>query len=294
MSIAISWTQDSNRKSLQMWAAYIAGETRTKPDTRPAELAAPPEMPPSTMPRVRMKSSAQSATLHSPGCVCSLCSAPPMSNSGVSTVSARVVQINLNGELSDEDKKVLEYLRKRDMEVRRHEQAHLVAAGPYAMGAPSYTYQVGPDGQRYAVGGQVQIDLSEEMTPEETLRKAQRLQQAALAPADPSSADRQVAAMASQMAQQALREIAEERMERQREAPAPEAPAPAEIPGAQEAEDAPGISAARLTDPAGQSEISATPATGDTSAAPMQPSSSIPSMPVQLEQPGLDAVDLYI
>jgi hypothetical protein len=209
-----------------------------------------------------------------------------MNNSGVSTVSARVVQINLNGQLSDEDKKTLEYLRKRDMEVRRHEQAHLMAAGPYAMGAPSYTYQVGPDGQRYAVGGQVQIDLSEETTPEETLRKAQRLQQAALAPADPSSADRQVAAMASQMAQQALQEIAEERMDRQQEAPYPE--------GREEPE---GIEVAEVSqgaEPVTQADIPASPGAEEIRLSPREATPAMGSMPVQLEKRPLEGLDLYI
>jgi hypothetical protein len=48
-------------------------------------------------------------------------------------------------------------LARRDREVRAHEQAHAAVGGSYA-GAPSYTYSRGPDGQRYAVGGEVSID----------------------------------------------------------------------------------------------------------------------------------------
>ena len=48
-------------------------------------------------------------------------------------------------------------LAARDREVRAHEQAHASVAGQYAKGI-SYTYQRGPDGVSYAVGGEVQID----------------------------------------------------------------------------------------------------------------------------------------
>ena len=83
-------------------------------------------------------------------------------------------------------------LRARDREVRAHEQAHAAVGGQYA-GAPRYEFQTGPDGQRYAVGGEVSIDISAESTPEETLRKMQQVRAAALAPADPSPQDLRVA-----------------------------------------------------------------------------------------------------
>ena len=44
-----------------------------------------------------------------------------------------------------------------DREERQHEQAHLSAAGGHARGGPSYQYETGPDGKRYAVGGEVSI-----------------------------------------------------------------------------------------------------------------------------------------
>lgn len=110
--------------------------------------------------------------------------------------------------LTPEQEAQVQKLKARDQEVRAHEQAHLAAAGPYATGGPSYTYQKGPDGQRYAIGGEVQIDTSPvEGDPEATLRKAQIVRAAALAPAKPSSQDRAVAASASQMEAQALAEL---------------------------------------------------------------------------------------
>lgn len=75
-------------------------------------------------------------------------------------------------------------------------------AGLITRGA-SFTYETGPDGKRYAVGGEVGIDVSGGRTPEETLAKAERIRAAALAPAEPSAQDRQVAAEADQMAAEA-------------------------------------------------------------------------------------------
>ena len=98
--------------------------------------------------------------------------------------------------------------------------AHVAAAGGLA-GAPVYSYQTGPDGKRYAIGGSVSIDTSAESSPEDTISKAQRIRSAALAPADPSAADRAVASRAARMeaqARQALARQASEESERAREA----------------------------------------------------------------------------
>lgn len=100
-------------------------------------------------------------------------------------------------------------LASRDREVRSHEQAHAAVGGAYA-GAPSYTYQRGPDGQTYAVGGEVGIDVSPiPGDPQATLRKMEVVQRAALAPAEPSAQDRRVAAQAQAQASQARTELAE-------------------------------------------------------------------------------------
>jgi hypothetical protein len=102
-------------------------------------------------------------------------------------------------------------LKRRDREVRAHEQAHLAAAGQYAKSGPQYTYQKGPDGKNYAVGGEVQIDASPVRgDPEATLRKAEQVRRAANAPASPSSQDRSVAADAAAIAIQARIELAKE------------------------------------------------------------------------------------
>ncbi len=109
-------------------------------------------------------------------------------------------------ELTEEERKQVEELKKSDREVRSHEQAHKAAAGRFATGGPQFDYQRGPDGKRYAVGGHVNIDVSPERSPEATLRKMQQIQRASLAPADPSPQDRRVASQAAQEANKARAE----------------------------------------------------------------------------------------
>ncbi|MFS1701653.1 putative metalloprotease CJM1_0395 family protein [Alteromonas sp. AMM-1] len=108
------------------------------------------------------------------------------------------------------EQREVETLKQRDQEVRAHEQAHASAGGQFA-GSPQFDFQRGPDGQRYAVDGQVSIDISSESTPEATIRKMQQVRTAALAPAEPSPQDLQVAAEASRIAFDARNEIAKER-----------------------------------------------------------------------------------
>ena len=119
-------------------------------------------------------------------------------------------------EFSPEDQAKIDQLKARDLQVRQHEQAHLAAAGGLATSGATYTYQRGPNGVNYAVGGEVNIDTSPGRTPEETISKARQIQAAALAPADPSGPDRSVAARAAQMAQQAQAELSAKQQEVQR------------------------------------------------------------------------------
>lgn len=110
--------------------------------------------------------------------------------------------------LSPEEDKQVSELKLRDRQVRAHEQAHVAAGGQYVRGGASYEYQTGPDGKRYAVGGEVSIDTSSEKSPEATIAKMEVVKRAALAPADPSAQDRSVAAAASQKQLEAQMEMA--------------------------------------------------------------------------------------
>lgn len=115
---------------------------------------------------------------------------------------------NKNSDQADREQlaKITE-LSKRDREVRAHEQAHASVGGRYA-GAPSLSYERGPDGRLYAVSGEVAIDTSPiPNDPQATLEKALTVQRAALAPSDPSAADRSIASKAAAIAGQARAEI---------------------------------------------------------------------------------------
>ncbi len=117
---------------------------------------------------------------------------------------------NNSNEQSSKDQQEVQKLQQRDREVRSHEQAHLANAGQYARGGASFSYTTGPNGKRYASGGEVPIDTSKEKTPEETIQKMQAIRRAALAPANPSGADRNIASSASKKEAEARSELQEE------------------------------------------------------------------------------------
>ncbi|MFM5127814.1 putative metalloprotease CJM1_0395 family protein [Aeromonas veronii] len=98
-------------------------------------------------------------------------------------------------------------LVERDKEVRTHEQAHQSAGGEYAS-SPTYQFTQGPDGKRYATGGEVQIDTSVVPgDPAATIAKMQQIRTAALAPAEPSVQDLAVARSAAASEAKARKEL---------------------------------------------------------------------------------------
>lgn len=117
----------------------------------------------------------------------------------------------LGEELTEEEEKQVQDLKKRDAEVRAHEQAHAAVGGSYAS-APSYEFQTGPDNKQYAVGGEVQIDSAPiPNNPEATIRKLDIVIRAALAPAEPSPQDIRVASEAQKNRAAAQAELAKQR-----------------------------------------------------------------------------------
>ena len=120
-------------------------------------------------------------------------------------------------ELSDEALAQVSKLKARDTQVREHEQAHLSASAGLNVSRASFTYQKGPNEVNYVVGGDVKIDSSPGHTPEETLARAEKIIDAALAPADPSPTDRSVAARAQQMAVQARADIRQQEIQQSRQ-----------------------------------------------------------------------------
>lgn len=111
-------------------------------------------------------------------------------------------------ELTEQELQVVEELEVRDREVRQHEQAHANVGGQYT-GAPELEYTRGPDGRMYATSGEVSVDTSAiPNDPEATIEKMRTVIAAALAPAEPSSQDRQVAAKAQALMAEALAQLA--------------------------------------------------------------------------------------
>jgi len=116
--------------------------------------------------------------------------------------------------LSSEELRELSDLKTRDREVRAHEMAHVMAGAGLVRKGASYQYEMGPDGVRYAVSGEVSIDSSPvQDDPAATIRKMQQVKRAALAPAEPSAQDRSVASTATQIEAQARQELQQQTME---------------------------------------------------------------------------------
>ncbi len=106
----------------------------------------------------------------------------------------------------------IDSLMKRDTQVRSHEQAHAAVGGIHA-GQPAFEFEKGPDGKRYAVEGEVQIDVSVvNGDPLATMAKMKQVYAAAMAPVDPSMADIRVAAEAMRKYNQAREEAGNQRL----------------------------------------------------------------------------------
>ncbi len=128
-------------------------------------------------------------------------------------------------ELSQAEKQLVTELQQTDTRVHNHEMSHLAAAGSLATSGATYEYKKGPDGNKYAVAGEVHIDVAPVPgDPEATLRKMQQVKRAALAPADPSSQDRRVAAKATATAAKARAEIMQQQAVNGQTSQAPESP----------------------------------------------------------------------
>ena len=103
-----------------------------------------------------------------------------------------------NAKQAHTEEKMIAQLQQRDKEVRAHELAHATAGGA-ATGSPSYTFEIGPDGKKYATDGEVAVDLSIVAgDPQATIVKMQKIHAAAMAPTNPSAQDTRVAASAAQ------------------------------------------------------------------------------------------------
>lgn len=126
----------------------------------------------------------------------------PLAISAVGSVTSSKRQ-----RLTPEELAQIAKLAARDREVRLHEAQHQAAAGSLAIGGPQFTYQTGPDGKLYAVGGEVKLSVPASQNPEEMLTRAAQMRAAATAPADPSGQDLTVAAQAAALEIKARQEL---------------------------------------------------------------------------------------
>lgn len=114
-------------------------------------------------------------------------------------------------ELTQQERLEVQRLQRTERSVHEHERAHQRAARDLAVSSPNYRYERGPDGKKYAVGGEVNIDASlVGAEASETVEKALRIQRAALAPNDPSPKDLQAATKARIVESKAHRKLARE------------------------------------------------------------------------------------
>ncbi|RMA93066.1 putative metalloprotease CJM1_0395 family protein [Hydrogenothermus marinus] len=105
---------------------------------------------------------------------------------------------------------IINELKTIERKVIAHELAHKTVGGELA-GSVHYQYVKGPDGKMYIVGGEVPIYFKEGKTAEETIKIAEKIRAAALAPADPSPQDLKVAAKATMLEIKARMELSSEK-----------------------------------------------------------------------------------
>lgn len=141
---------------------------------------------------------------------------------GTSASTPPPASLQTKARLTAQQRSTIAQLSATDRHVRAHEMAHLTVAGPYAIGGPSYTFTVGPDGQMYATGGDVQLDAAPDPSdPKKTIEKARIIEAAAFAPVDPSNQDRHVAAQAAQMEQAAEQQLQQQQQQQKNDHSSP-------------------------------------------------------------------------
>ena len=127
-----------------------------------------------------------------------------------------VAKDKYNNDLSRAELQLVQDLKQTDTKVRNHEMAHIAAGGKYITSGANFSYQRGPDGKNYVVGGEVGIDTSPiPGDPDATIKKMNQIKNAALAPADPSPQDIKVASQATHSAAKAMSELMILKLEKQ-------------------------------------------------------------------------------
>lgn len=123
-----------------------------------------------------------------------------------------ILKSNSPDKLSQDEQRLVRDLASRDSEVRAHEAAHQASSGGMS-GAATYTYQQGPDGKMYAIGGEVSINMKSGSSPQETIANARQIATAAMAAGNPSPQDFAVASSARVMEMKAKQQLAKQEQE---------------------------------------------------------------------------------
>jgi len=106
------------------------------------------------------------------------------------------ISTNPSGKYDEQDfARVLEKFKSKDIEVMSHEQVHATIG--HTTAPISYTYQQGPDGKMYRVGGSVRLDTSIPDDPKAASFKLDMIKKAAIANPNPSGADIGIATKAN-------------------------------------------------------------------------------------------------
>jgi hypothetical protein len=130
---------------------------------------------------------------------------------GLNKISEQYTIIDKGKDLTIIEKLEVRELEQLDRSVRQHEQMHLQTARDIAVGGADFKYKRGPDGEKYAVNGEVDIDASSVSgDTRATIEKAVKVQNTALAPSDPSPKDLRAASQARIMEAKAYRKLSRE------------------------------------------------------------------------------------
>ena len=86
--------------------------------------------------------------------------------------------------LSPEEQQAIARLARRDRAVRAYERAHVLIGGSLVQAYPTYTYQRGPDGDYYAIGGEMTLGLAADSVHRDFATDIQAMRAATSAPAD--------------------------------------------------------------------------------------------------------------
>jgi hypothetical protein len=139
---------------------------------------------------------------------------PPRERDDVESEAPREGEEPADGDaavdLSSEELRRVRELERIDRVVRARENVLRAVAPDVVSGEPTFAYEVGPDGRRYATEGESDIELPTEADPDVAAEEAARALRAALAASAGSNADPSIALRAASIEARARAQIRRE------------------------------------------------------------------------------------